>query len=167
MPDAQLHAAHQVALVEWWDMNTALYYLLAPAFILDGPLMRSDTVFIEQHFVKQQWRDGKGLYNWLMLFGTDDTVKAQQSLQAKVGSASLHASADISQLQSHCDELFSNWSRIAGNDSAKPESYVWRLLTSMPSEPPAAKVVLLRDWLAQRVTDQSAFKCTVSAVLWS
>ena len=74
VPDAQLHAAHQVALVEWWDMNTALYYLLAPAFILDGPLMRSDTVFIEQHFVKQQWRDGKGLYNWLMLFGTDDTV---------------------------------------------------------------------------------------------
>ena len=120
--DFELH--FQALSVEWWELNTALYFLFAPAIIIDGVLARSDTQLIEQRFVRGPWRDGRAFYKWLMAFGNDETIQAQQLLRVKFDNAQLHHTADMAKFQAHCDELVSNWSRIIGNSPDDPKSYV-------------------------------------------
>ena len=84
--------------------------------------------------MRDQWRDGKGLHTWLMQFGDESDIVTQERLRRSFENASLPASADMVKLQTHCDNLLSIWCRIDGNDPAKDtSSYVWRVLTSMPS----------------------------------
>ena len=42
MQPCQVQDAYRAAAREWWDLNTALYYVLSPAILLEGPLARSD-----------------------------------------------------------------------------------------------------------------------------
>ena len=144
LSDSDALSHFDAALRCWWELNTALYYVLSPAITLDGPLANSDMQLM-QRFVCEEWRDGKGLYLWLMSINSDDTIGAQQNLRKRVDTAVLSPSADLDTLQAHCSDLLGNWGRIVGNDPAQPHSYVWRLLTSMPHEPAHTRVAQLRQ----------------------
>ena len=131
MPATAVDARYELALRRWWDLNTALYYLLSAAVVHSGPLARSDIAFVDKRYVRGPWRDGRGYSQWLFSFGDEANVRTQQSLRLKVDSAALAHSADMPKLQAHVDELLSNWCKIVGNSPDRPEGYAWRLLTSL------------------------------------
>jgi hypothetical protein len=51
--------------------------------------------------------------------------------------------------------LLATWCKICGNDISLPEAFYHYLLQSFPLEPEVAKVVRLRGWVAERMTEGS------------
>ena len=80
MPATAVDARYELALRRWWDLNTALYYLLSAAVVHSGPLAWSDIAFVDKRYVRGPWRDGRGYSQWLFSFGDEANVRTQQSL---------------------------------------------------------------------------------------
>ena len=130
------------------------FYIIRNSVNLEGPHKKSDLAMIEREFSSGDLRDGKGFLQFVTSFKTEDSIKAQSQYLRDLD-RKLSANATLTQVQVHCDTLLATWCKIRGNDISLPEAFYHYLLQSFPLEPEAAKVVRLRGWVAERMTEGS------------
>ena len=154
-----LAAAEVRVLDEWRAVNTAIYFHVEPAVLIDGVFFLRDTEEIEGMSSSDGVADGRGLVRWA-LSKVDLTGKEEQrALWRKLGTRMLDASATRAQFTLHFDRLFQHWSVLHGSDPTDRGSladFYDQLLDTMPATPAASHIVSLRTWLAGRVVDFQA-----------
>ena len=121
---------------------------------------------IEREFSSGDLRDGKGFLQFVTGFKAEDSVKKAQSQYLRDLDKKLSANATLTQVQVHCDTLLAKWCKIRGNDFSLPEAFYHYLLESIPLEPEAAKIVRLRGWVAERMTEGSPSHLLQPTILW-
>ena len=109
---------------------------------------------LEQKFSYGDLRDGKGFYEFAVGFKTEGSTKAQSQFMRDLDTK-LSATASQTQIQVHCDALLATWLSIRGNSIAEPDAFYHYLMESLPLEPESAKVVRLRSWVAEQITEES------------
>ena len=149
-----LRHMHAKAVQEWQQENTDVFYILRNSISLEGPHNKSDLARLEQKFSAGDLRDGKGFYEFATGFKTESSTKAQWQYMRDLDTK-LSASASQTQIQVHCDTLLSTWLLIRGNSIGEPDAFYHYLMESLPLEPESAKVVRLRGWIAEQITEES------------
>ena len=154
-----LRHMHAVALSEWQQENTDVFYITRNSINLAGPHHKSDLAMIELKFCCGDLRDGKGLLEFVTGFKPEGSVRVQAGLLRALDTK-LSASSSLTQIQVHCDSLLHTWQKIRGNDIAHPEAFYHYLLESFPLEPESGKIPRLRGWMAEQVTEESSALAT-------
>ena len=149
-----LRHMHAKAVQEWQQENTDVFYILRNSISLEGPHNKSDLAMLEHKFSAGDLRDGKGFYEFATGFRTESSTKAQSQYMRDLDTK-LSASASQTQIQVHCDTLLSTWLLIRGNSIGEPDAFYHYLMESLPLEPESAKVVRLRGWIAEQITEES------------
>ena len=150
-----LRHMHAKAVHEWQRENTDVFYILRNSVNLEGPHNKADLAMLEQKFSSGDLRDGKGFFDFATGFKAESSTKAQSQYMRDLDTK-LTASATQTQIQVHCDTLLSTWLMIRGNTIAEPDAFYHYLMESLPLEPESAKVVRLRGWIAEQITEESA-----------
>ena len=149
-----LRRMQAIAVQEWQRENTDVFYILRNSINLEGPHNKADLAMLEQKFSCGDLRDGKGLYEFAVGFRTEGSTKAQSQFMRDLDTK-LSATASQTQIQVHCDALLATWLSIRGNSIAEPDAFYHYLMESLPLEPESAKVVRLRSWVAEQITEES------------
>ena len=110
---------------------------------------------LDQKFSSGDLRDGKGFLQFATSFKAEGSTKAQSQYMRDLDTK-LAASATQTQIQVHCYTLLAIWQMIRGNDISEPEAFYHYLMESFPLEPESGKVVQLRGWVAEQITEESA-----------
>ena len=151
-------AVHAVALRDWQRVNTKLYRVVLPSLLIDGPEFKRDDRTVRE-YVRLYLADGRGLIAWARSHVSVTDKDSQKKLRHTLAVARLKATATIAEISVHTQLMLDLWSLVAGNDADDATSlvdYYDELLVSMPTEPETSRVVQLRVWLANRVTDYRA-----------
>ena len=156
--DAQLQR-FTIALNEYQVVNGAVYRMLRPSVDLSGPFMATDKRHIARSFVAGDKRDGRGLYDWCLSFsgtsGAEGELGSQLELYNKIQQLKLTQGANRTTIATHMDELLTLWLRVGANSVDQPGQFYLLLLSSFPTEPDTSKVVRLRGWFAEKITEKS------------
>ena len=131
-----------------------MFYILRNSISLEGPHNKADLAMLEQKLSLGDLRDGKGFYEFAIGFKTEGSTKAQSQYMHDLDTK-LSASASLTQIQVHCDTLLATWLSIRGNSMTEPDAFYHYLMESLPLEPESAKVVRLRGWIAEQITEES------------
>ena len=150
-----LRVMHGKAVREWQRENTDVFYILRNSVNLEGPHNKADLAMLEQKFSYGDLRDGKGFLQFATSFNAQSSTKAQSQYMRDLDTK-LAASASQTQIQVHCDTLLATWQLIRGNDIQHPEAFYHYLIESFPLEPESGKIVRLRGWIAEQITEESA-----------
>ena len=150
-------AVHAVALRDWQRVNTKLYRVVLPSLLIDGPEFKRDDRTVRE-YVRLYLADGRGLIAWARSHVSVTDKDSQKKLRHTLAVTRLKATATIPEISVHTQLMLDLWSLVAGNDADDATSlvdYYDELLVSMPTEPETSRVVQLRVWLANRVTDHA------------
>ena len=140
---------------EWVDQNEALYDVIRSSLDLDGPTLERDLRKLAS--LMYSTKDGRAIRKWAKTFADLNTVSLQADLHTKL-EVKLPQSSTIADLETHCNKLWSSWLLISGNDPdsiAKLESFHFRWLNSLPSEPVGSHLASVRKWLADKISERS------------
>ena len=120
-----------IAVREWQQGNTDVFYIVRNSVNLEGPHKKSDLAMIEREFYSGDLLDEKGFLQLVTSFKTEDSIKAQSQYLRDLDKK-LSANASLTQVQVHCDTLLTTWCKIRGNDISLPEAFYHYLLQSFP-----------------------------------
>ena len=163
--DHEMLNAFQAARQEWIEQNEALFNVIRSSLDLDGPSLERDLRTLAS--LMGSTKDGRAIRKWALGFADVSTVSTQADLQAKLD-VKLPKSATLSELETHSAKMWSSWLLISGNDAdsiAKLESFHYRWLNSLPSEPVGSHLASVRKWLADKISERSAILHNVDSAI--
>ena len=112
----QLKEAYNESIIEYQELNTALYHVVRGTLDLSGHYEDRDLEVINRTLCKNDVRDGKGLYLWVKKFHETDSVAKQQQLQRQLQGAKLSSNATLTEFTNFLHVLWKTWKKVRGND---------------------------------------------------
>ena len=153
-PAQQVMTAYAHEYMLYLQHNTDVYHLLRASMLMQGPSVEADIKLFHEHFHLNDYRDGKGLYTWATTqVPAPLSISAQSDLLDTFQNAKLSENATVSMFSTHCTALFNTRGHIIGNVVSRPASYYHKLMASIPTKPDACKLVLVRNWMTEKLTD--------------
>ena len=109
-----LRQMHAVAVCQWQQENTEVFYIVRASINLDGPHKKADLAMIERAFSLGDLRDGKGFLEFATGFKAEGSGKAQSEYLRDLDTK-LSSSATLTQVQVHCETLLATctWGKFA------------------------------------------------------
>jgi hypothetical protein len=153
--DRQIFAEWECARAEWIALNELVFDVIRASLILEGPSLERDLRMLGT--LMGSAKDGRAIRKWAKGFADMNTVASQADLMLKL-EAKLPEKAILTELESHSTKLWSSWLLISGNDPnnlAKLESFHYRWLNSLPSQPIGSHLSHVRKWLADKISERS------------
>ena len=154
--DRELFSLFQAARQEWIDLNETLFDVIRPSLVLEGNNLERDLRMLTSQM--NSAKDGRAIRRWAQQFADLSTVASQADLQTKL-EVKLSENATLSELEAHCTKLWSTWLLISDNDPnslSKLESFHYRWLNSLPSQPASSHLANVRRWLAEKISERSS-----------
>ena len=149
--------AETTALEEYQRMNTALYWQLVAALIIQPLRSDKDRKAIAA-FRHLDVASGTDLFKWIANWMTVDDVASQTRLMTLLQTSKLKVGTTTEQLEAHCHMMLEAWTLVASNDISKPLLFYQQLEMSMPKLPEGAHLVTTRTWFALEV---EAYKSSI------
>ena len=119
---------------------------------LKGPMQLIDMKHIQRTFMKDELRDGIGLWNWVNSFFDLSGFAAQSKIAMQVNDAKIKDTITLTELELFVNTLLERWCLIKGNDRQQPATFNQILLRSFPSVDKNMTVTALRLWLAEEIS---------------
>ena len=127
------------------DEGTALFDVVRPSLVIDGPYAMQDLRRISL-MQRDGVKDGRALVRLALGFADRSGIKGQMALVNDINKTKLNSQSTLFQLSEHVTGLWKMWLALTGSSRAEPASFFWQMLVSMPTEP-ECPVVALRRWL--------------------
>ena len=163
--DREIYALFQSARDEWILLNELQFDVIRNSLVLEGVNLERDLRMLQT--LMNSAKDGRAIRNWAKQFADMSTVASQADLQSKLEVKLAHGSS-LDELESHCTKLWSSWLLISGNDPndlAKLQSFYYRWLNSLPSEPIGSHLSSVRKWLADKISERSVVLHNVDSAI--
>jgi hypothetical protein len=152
-----LYSVVAAAAEMWQEKSNTLFAIIKSSLELDGPHLENDLRKMGT-FVHGKEKDVQALRVWACSFADLSSIETQTELRSKLGNMTLAPGSDYSDLERHCREYWSTWSRITGNHTESPDGlsiFHMQWLASLPALPEGSILANARKWLADKITDSS------------
>ena len=142
------------ALHEYQEWNTIFWDMIEPTLDFSGAYADVDRLS-KRKFMHGELRDGVGYRQFAIGLAWEDPVQTQVNAVSELSSyprLDANAQVTIVQLDQHLNGLLAKWLAVQGNGEQNYVDFRTRMLISLPDEPMTAKVVLVRQHLAEIIS---------------
>lgn len=142
------------ALHEYQEWNTIFWDMIEPTLDFSGAYADVDRLS-KRRFMHGELRDGVGYRQFAIGLAWEDPVQTQVNAVSELSSyprLDANAQVTIVQLDQHLNGLLAKWLAVQGNGEQNYVDFRTRMLLSLPDEPMTAKVVLVRQHLAEMIS---------------